>query len=83
VTWGLCATTHPAGPQLLPFENIAIILDGKNVTSGISPAIHFALGPKEARRFYTTARHRLWGNNMGGLGWSEEAFNEMDWKTLE
>ncbi len=42
VTRVLCATMHPAGPQLLPFENIAIILDGKKVTSGISPANRFA-----------------------------------------
>ncbi len=83
VTRALCATTHPAGPQLLPFKNIAIILDGKKVTSGVSPAICFALGPKEARRFYTTGRHRVRGSNMGGLGWSEEAFDEVDWKALE
>jgi hypothetical protein len=79
----LCTTTHPAGPQLLPFENIAIILDGKKVISGVSPAIRFAFGCKEARRFYTAARHRIWCSNMGGLGWSEEAFNEVDWKALE
>jgi hypothetical protein len=74
---------HPAGPQLLPFENIAIILDGKKVTSGVSPAICFALGREEARRFYTATRHRVQGSNMGGLGWSEEAFDEVDWKAPE
>jgi hypothetical protein len=83
VTRMLCTTTHPAGPQLLPFENIAIILDSKKVTSGVSPAISFALGRKEARRFYTAARHSVQGSNMGGLGWSEEAFDKVDWKALE
>ncbi len=76
-------STHPARPQLLPFENITKILDGKKVTSGVSPAICFALGRKEAGRFYTAARHRVRDSNMGGLGWSEEAFDEVDWKALE
>jgi hypothetical protein len=78
VTRALCTTTHPDWPQLLPFENIAIILDGKKVTFSVSPAICFALGHKEARRFYTPTRHRVQGSNMGGLGWSGEAFDEVD-----
>jgi hypothetical protein len=68
---------------LLPFENIAIILDSKKVTSSISLAIHFALSCKEARRFYTAARHKVWGSNKGGLEWTEEAFDEVDKKAIE
>jgi hypothetical protein len=83
VTRALCTTTHPAGPHLLPFENIAIILDSKKVTSSVSPAICFALSHEEARRFYTAARHKVRGSNKGSLGWTEEAFNEVDWKAIE
>ncbi len=83
VTRALCTTTHPAGQHLLPFKNIAIILDSKKVTSSISPAICFALSHKEARRFYTAARHKVRGSNKGGLGWTEEAFDKVDWKAIE
>jgi hypothetical protein len=83
VTRALCTTRHPARPHLLPFKNIVIILDSKKVTSRVSPAIYFALGCKEARRFYTAARHKVRGSNKGGLGWTEEAFDEVDWKAIE
>ncbi len=83
VTRALCTTMHPVEPHLLPFKNIAIILDSKKVTSSISPAICFALGCKEGRRFYTAARHKVQGSNKGGLGWTEEAFNKVDWKAIE
>ncbi len=83
VTRALCTTMHPAGPHLLPFENIAIILDSKKVTSSVSPAICCALGCKEARRYYTAARHKVRGSNKGGLGCTEEAFNKVDWKAIE
>jgi hypothetical protein len=83
VTRALCTTMHPAGPHLLPFENIAIILDSKKVTSSVSPAICFALGCKEARRFYTAARRKVRGSNKGRLGWTEEALDEVDWKAIE
>jgi hypothetical protein len=68
---------------LLPFKTIAIILDSKKVTSSVSPAIPFALRCKEARRFYTTAKHKVRGSNKGGLGWTEEAFGKVDWKAIE
>jgi hypothetical protein len=48
VTRVLCSTTHPARPHLLPFENVAIMINDKKITSNIALAIWFKLGKEEA-----------------------------------
>ena len=82
VTQGLTRGPPPVGPMLLPFEQAAVIVDRVKITSQIAPAICFALGKVEARRFYTKAVDRIRGSNKGGLGWQEEHFNEVDWEAL-
>jgi hypothetical protein len=68
--------------MLLPFKRAVVIVDRVKITSQIAPAIRFALGKVEARRFYTKAIDRIRGSNKGGLGWQEEYFNEVDWEAL-
>jgi hypothetical protein len=48
VTRALCSPTHPAGPHMLPFENIAMMINSEKITSNIAPMIQFKLGKKEA-----------------------------------
>jgi hypothetical protein len=80
-----CALTLPVntlGPWLLPFEALAVIINNVKTTPNVAPAIRFALGKVDARQFYTKAIHRVRGSNQGGLGWPEEAFDEVDWTAL-
>ncbi len=83
VTRALSSITHPAGPLMLPFENIAIVINNKKIMPNIAPAVCFALGKEEAKRFHTKSIKRVQDSNKGGLGWTEEAFNKVDWKALE
>jgi hypothetical protein len=68
--------------MLLPFEQIAVVVDGIKITSQMAPAIQFSLGKVDARRFYTKAINRVHGSSRGGLGWSKEALIEVDWEAL-
>jgi hypothetical protein len=67
---------------MLPFENIAIMINNEKITSKIAPTICFELGKEEAWKFYTKAIRWVRGSNKGGLGWSNEAFNKVDWKAI-
>jgi ribonuclease HI len=67
---------------LLPFEQSAVVIDGVKITSNIAPTVRFTLGKVEAQRFYTKAINRVQGSNKGGLGWTPEAFEAVDWDTL-
>ena len=66
----------------MPFERSAVIIDGVKITSNIAPMVRFTLGKVDAHRFYTKAIDRVQGSNKGGLGWSTESFEAVDWKTL-
>jgi hypothetical protein len=68
--------------MLLPFERVAVVVNGVKITSQVAPVIQFALGKVDARRFYTKAVDRVCGSNKGGLGWSDKAFNGVDWEAL-
>jgi hypothetical protein len=70
------------GPNLLPFERSAVVIDGIKITSQIAPTVRFALGKVDAQRFYTKAIDRVRGSNKGDLGWSTEAFEAVDRETL-
>ena len=82
VNRGLIQGQTLVGPTLLPFEWVVVLVNGVKITSQIAPAIRFALGHVEAKRFYTKAVERRHGSNKGGLGWQEESFEEVDWETL-
>ena len=68
---------------MLPFENIAIMINNKKITSNVAPTICFELGKEEAQKFYTKAIRQVHGSNKGGLGWSNKALNKIDWKALD
>jgi hypothetical protein len=58
------------------------MVNGVKITSQVAPAIRSALGKVDAQWFYIKAIDRARGSNKGGLGWSKEAFNGIDWKAL-
>ena len=59
---------------------------GVKQTSDVANEVRFALGLADAERFYTTplgerdARGRRRG---GGLGWTKQAFQAVDWWALD
>jgi hypothetical protein len=68
---------------MLLFENIAIMINNKKIMSNISLAIDFELGREEAQLFHTKTVRRVQGSNKSRLGWTNKAFNEVDWTALE
>jgi hypothetical protein len=70
------------GRQLLPLEKIAVFVDNKKMTTDVGKEVRFYLGKEEARSFYTKTRQIVNGVNKGGLGWSNERFEAVDWWSL-
>jgi hypothetical protein len=58
------------------------MVDGIKITSQVVPAIGFSLGKVDAQPCYTKAINQVHGSNIGGLRWSEEAFDKVDWEAL-
>ena len=69
-------------PTLLPFEKAVTVIGGTKITSSIAPAIRYHLGKIEARNFYTNTIKQVHGSNKGGLGWSVERFDSVDWRAI-
>ncbi len=59
-----------------------MIINGVNITSNIAPMVRFTLGKVDPHRFYTKTIDRVRGSNKGGLGWSTESFEAVNWETL-
>ncbi len=70
------------GPTLLPFEHIAVVVDGVKITSQVAPVIRVALGKVDAQRFYTKVADWVCGSNRSRLGWSNETFDGVHWEAL-
>jgi hypothetical protein len=70
------------GPTPLPFKCVLVVVDGVKITSQVAPAIQFVLDKVDAQCFNTKAVNQVCGCNRGGLGWSEETFNKVDWEAL-
>ncbi len=70
------------GPKLLPFESVAVILDGVKLTTDVGSEVRYRLGKEDAERFYTKPRKVVRGTNRGGLGWSLERFHSVAWHSL-
>ena len=71
------------GPKFLPFESVAVVLDGIKLTTDVGPEVRYRLGKEDAERFYTKARDVVQGTNRGGLGWSSQRFHSVAWQSLE
>jgi hypothetical protein len=64
-----------SGPKFLPFESVAVVLDGIKLTTNIGSEVRYRLGKEDAERFYTKPRNVVRGTNRGGLGWSSKRFH--------
>ena len=60
--------------QLLPREDVALIVRGNKLTDNISTPLRFHASKAEARRFYTMRKKKPW---------SKDCFNEVDWEHLD
>ena len=77
------AVNRTMQPLSLPFEQAAITVGGHKLTSDVSEPVRFILGCAEAKRFYTQAIDiQDNGVNCGGLGWTNEQFESVDWESL-
>jgi hypothetical protein len=70
-------------PQLLPLEKVAIILDGTKQTTDVGAEVCYCLTKEEANKFYTKPTLISGSTNKGGLGWSQERFNQVSWSSLD
>ncbi len=82
VTQALTFAPQHTGPMLLPFKRVAVVVNGVKITSQVALAIQFALGKVDAQWFCTKAVDRVRGSNKGGLGWSDKAFDGVDWEAI-
>ncbi len=73
---------RPRVTTLLPLEKAAVFIGNEKSTTDVGPNVRFLLGTKEARRFCTSPVTLIGGINKGGLGWSEERFNQVAWTEL-
>jgi hypothetical protein len=73
----------PPATTLLPLEKAAVFIDNEKPATNVGPNVRFLLGAKEARRFYTSPVVLVRGVNKGGLGWSEERFDQVTWADLD
>ena len=73
---------RPPVTTLLPLEKAAVFIGNEKSITDVGPNVCFLLGTKEARRFYTSPVTLIGGINKGGLGWSEECFNQVAWTEL-
>ncbi len=64
---------HNRTTQLLPNEDVALVIWGNKVTGDIVPVLHFH-SSKEAARKYLTLQKRN--------PWPSERFNKVDWEHL-
>ncbi len=64
-------------------EKVAIVINGEKITTDVGQEVRYALGHKEAKKFYTKAIKRNGSTNTGGLGWSEHRFEQVAWKLID
>lgn len=79
VTASMTSPLPRAGKQLLPLEKAAVFVSGNKLTTDVSKEVRFCLGESDARKFYTAPVKK----QGGGLGWSTERFEEVDWRSLD
>ena len=76
ITTAIKAGYHNRPTQLLPEEDVALIIKGNKVTNDITPQPRrfHARSKTSARKFYTTKKTKHW---------TKECFDEIDWEHLE
>jgi hypothetical protein len=74
ITTAISLGYHNRSTQLLPREDVALIIKGNKVTNNISQPIRFHASKTAARKFFTTRKTKQW---------TVECFDEIDWEHLE
>jgi len=72
--------------QQLPQESAAVFIAGMKQTSDVSKDVRYQLSLVDARRFYTSPIGDRMPNGRrrkGGLGWSAQSFDAVDWAVLD
>jgi hypothetical protein len=64
---------HNRTTQLLPNEDVALVIWGNKVTGGIAPVLRFHASKEAARKYLTSQKRNLWPSKQ---------FNEVDWEHL-
>jgi hypothetical protein len=77
------ATPEGREVQPLPLEKVAIVVNGEKQTAYVGQEVRYALGHKEAWKFYTRTIKMKGSTNTGGLGWSEYQFKQVAWKLID
>ena len=65
------------GHQLQPLEKVAIFVGGHKSSIDVSEDVRFPFGKVEAKAFHTNPKDK------GGLGWSVDHFEQVQWEALE
>jgi hypothetical protein len=77
------ATPEGRGVQLLPLEKVAVVVNGEKLTTNVGQEVRYALGHKEAQKFYSETIKMKGSANTGGLGWSEYRFEQVALKPID
>jgi hypothetical protein len=64
---------HNRTTQLLPNEDVALVIWGNKVTGDIAPVLRFHASNKAARKYLTLQKRNPWPSKR---------FNEVDWEHL-
>jgi hypothetical protein len=75
-------STRTPQTQLLPREQAALVIDRRKQTTDTATDLRFYLGKIDARDFFTKPPQILGNTNIGGLGWSAERFDCVEWEIL-
>ena len=77
----------PFGKKVLPKESVAVFIGGVKQTSDVAKGARYALGLRDAKKFYTTPLGARNSQSMchkdRGLGWTTTAFDVVEWRSLD
>ncbi len=65
---------HDRPTQLLPKEDVVVVIWGNNITDDISYPIRFNVSKEVARRYFANRKKDPWPNKK---------FNKVDWEHLD
>jgi hypothetical protein len=65
---------HDRQSQLLPKEDVALVIWGTKITGNISPPLRFHASKEVARKYLASRKKEKWSN---------KCFNAVDWEHLE
>ena len=74
--------SRPPTVQLLPSEQVTLIINNEKQTTDVTAAVQFSLGKINAKQFFTRPIKLRGQSNIGGLGWCPMKFDSIDWESL-